>query len=131
MDYEIENNFNWQNEINTEEELYDNSYCLISGLPLEDGFVTLPCNHSFNYINLYNEVINQKKRSSNMESNKLSFKQIKCPYCRNIYDNLLPYYNLKDIIKINGVNSPEHLTFNFHNCNSILDLLKKKRGKKY
>lgn len=125
MNYEIENNFNWQNELNSQEDVYDNSCCLISGLPLEDGSITLPCNHSFNYINLYNEVINQKKRFNNMESNKLSFKEIKCPYCRNIYNNLLPYYNLKDVIKINGVNSPEHLTFKFHNCNYVY-----KSGKK-
>ena len=123
MNYEIEENFDWKMELNKEDTNLDVSFCLISGEPLIDGNITLPCNHSFNYYFLYLEVIKQK--NNKFESKKLTYKQIKCPYCREIHNNLLPFYNLPNIKKIYGINSPESLTFKFNKCDYIY-----KSGKK-
>lgn len=118
MNYEIEENYDWKMELNKENLLPDLSFCLISGLPLTDGYILLPCNHHFNYYYLYCEIQKQKK-NNNLETKKLNYKQIKCPYCREVHNNLLPYYNLPNIKKIYGVNSPESVTFKFNNCDYI------------
>ena len=123
MNYEIEENFDWKNELNKEDLNLDVSYCLISGEALTDGSITLPCNHYFNYYFLYTEIIKQK--NNKLESKKLTYKQIKCPYCREIHNNLLPFYNLPNIKKIYGINSPDSLTFKFNKCDYIY-----KSGKK-
>ena len=124
MNYEIEDNFDWKQEINDDNQSFDISYCLISGLPLVDGYITLPCGHQFNYYYIYSEIIKQKKYTT-LEYKKLLFNQIKCPYCRTIYNNLLPYYKIDNIRKIYGVNSPESQTFKFNTCEYIY-----KSGKK-
>ena len=136
MNYEIENNLDWKallknqdknqdkNEDNDIE--YNNNICLISSQPLTNGFITLPCQHKFNYINIYNEIINQKQKFSYLEINKLQINQIKCPYCRTIHNNLLPYYKLENIKRIIGVNSPEKFSLKLHNCEYIYNSGKKK-----
>ena len=63
--------------------------CLISKEPIEH-LITLPCNHSFDYIYLYYEIIEQKKILS---------KGFKCPYCRMYYDNNIPYYEINEVEK--------------------------------
>ena len=35
----------------------DNDVCLISGMPLDNSRITLPCSHSFNYVPLVNDII--------------------------------------------------------------------------
>ena len=101
MNYEIENNLDWKDLLNKEEVIEDNNnVCLISSMPLDDAFICLPCNHKFNYINIYNEIIKQKQKFSNLETCKLKINQIKCPYCRTIHNNLLPYYKLSNINRI-------------------------------
>ena len=38
----------------------DDNICLISNNKLQDNYITLKCNHRFNYIEIYNEVYSQK-----------------------------------------------------------------------
>jgi hypothetical protein len=69
--------------------------CLITNELLVDKFVKLECGHCFNYIPLWHEVYNQKfKYSHYKDSTKiLSVKDsIRCPYCRNHQNSLLPFY---------------------------------------
>ena len=89
--------------------------CLISGEPLTNNHITLDCNHKFNINELYNEVVQQKSKSM-LNSNRVKFNEIRCPYCRIITPKLLPcfkYYNHK---LIHGVNSPQHLTIELYKC---------------
>lgn len=91
--------------------------CQITSMPLTDKYVTLECNHNFNYIPLYKEIINQKYKFKTYEIKKLNKKDhdkvkasgsdyyIKCPYCRNIQFTILPYYEELDVKKIYGINS--------------------------
>lgn len=86
----------------------ETNLCLLSKLPLEYGHVTLPCNHMFNYMTLYNEVLSQKTNPEllkNMYHAKLSKNQIKCPYCRTIHANALLPYIVGDK-RVSGVNGP-------------------------
>ena len=70
-----------------------------------DAFTNQKNNHNNN-----NEVITYNYNSSlNMETTKLAYHEIKCPYCRSINSQLLPYYPYPDIKQIRYVNSPSSL----------------------
>ena len=81
-----------------------NNVCLISNLPLTANFVTLECKHKFNYMPLYNDLVNHKKKYNTMERKTLKCTEIRCPYCRNIQNKLLPYYDDIVVSKVHGVN---------------------------
>lgn len=70
----------------------DDASCLITGAPLEQYSVTLKCNHTFNYLPLYNELITQKCTKNTLEVIKLGVNQLKCPYCRTIQNGILPFH---------------------------------------
>jgi hypothetical protein len=78
--------------------------CLITGEPLGKYYQTMMCGHSFNYIPLYLYVKQSKYKFNHLEHNPLKLNQIKCPYCRNIQNELLPYIEELDFPKIPGVN---------------------------
>jgi len=83
----------------------DTNKCLITNEILINNYVTMKCGHKFNYIPLYNDLLNHKQKFNNMESsNKLQTNQIRCPYCRKTQNELLPYYTESGVKKVNGVN---------------------------
>ena len=115
--YLIEGNLDFYNEININDEdnnddnlNYDN-ICLITNEPLIDKFVTMECGHKFNYIPLYNDLFKQKYYTNIMEESRLKANEIRCPYCRSISNQLIPFYEkfciVKDVFvrKIIGVNN--------------------------
>jgi hypothetical protein len=70
----------------------DDNICLISKEKLHPNHITLKCNHKFNYMPIYKEVLYQKTKSNTMyEVTKLQPYQIKCPYCRTVNNKLLPF----------------------------------------
>ena len=79
-----------------------NDICLITDEPLADNFIKLQCGHRFNRIPLQKDIYNHKRLFNSMEASTLKPNQIRCPYCRNIQNELLPY--LDGEIKIPGVN---------------------------
>ena len=91
------------NQEKTEE---DDNMCLISNQLLTDHFVKLNCGHKFNYIPLYKDILNHKTKFNQLESSKglLKGNQLRCPYCRDIQHNLLPYYEDLGLEKVHGVN---------------------------
>lgn len=113
--YCIEGNIDFYSEINSNEDNNDNlnydNICLITNEPLIDKFVTMECGHKFNYIPLYNDLIKQKYFTNIFEDNILKINEIRCPYCRTISTQLIPFYEdfciLKDVFvrKIIGVNN--------------------------
>jgi len=80
--------------------------CLISKETIEN-LIKLPCNHSFDYIYLYYEIIEQKKTLS---------KGFKCPYCRIYYDGNIPYYEINEVEKKKNINYKQCKTINILNC---------------
>ena len=47
--------------------------------------------------------------SINLETTKLHYDEIKCPYCRDITPKLLPYYPYPEVNQVKYVNSPSNL----------------------
>ena len=97
--------------------LNNDNICLISGTILEKHFVILDCNHKFNYIPLYKEICIQKYDFKTYNISQLDMKNkiliyennkdyfIKCPYCRNIQFNILPYVEELNLEKKYGINT--------------------------
>ena len=112
-----------ESEEKTEE---DENKCLITNQQLMDKHVIMDCGHKFNYIPLYNDIINHKKKFNFMEGShsKLNINEIRCPYCRKKQNHLLPYYHEFGLEKVNGVNfydpdlKESHLNFTYisHKC---------------
>jgi hypothetical protein len=111
MKYVFENNINFFDELykslDIEESIdNDDNICLITKQKLCDRFVKMDCGHKFNYLPLYNDILNHKKKFNNMESRNgsLHSNEIRCPYCRNKQTGVLPYYEDLSLLKVNGVN---------------------------
>lgn len=114
MKYKIEGNIDFFSELykslddeeNQHKNESDNNLCLITNQPLTDKFVELNCSHKFNYLPLYNDIYNHKKKFNNMEGtlSLLKVNEIRCPYCRKKQQGVLPYYSELMSEKINGVN---------------------------
>lgn len=86
----------------------NDNICLISKEKLHPNHITLSCNHKFNYIPIYKEVLYQKNKSNpQYEVTKLHQNQIKCPYCRSITNKLLPYIQYPNIYFSKVVNALE------------------------
>jgi hypothetical protein len=115
MKYNVENNIDFYKELfnsldenaeNAENTIENKELCLITNMPLKDNFVKLNCGHKFNYEAIYKDIFNHKKKFNNMEQIKTKLKQnqIRCPYCRHIQDELLPYYEGFGYPKEHGIN---------------------------
>ena len=142
MKYNIEGNIDFFSELykslddedNQNKTESDNNLCLITNQSLTDKFVELNCGHKFNYIPLYHDIYNHKKKFNNMEGSASSLKinEIRCPYCRKKQVGVLPYYSELISIKTNGVNfyddtilqnSNKTNTYCFGKCEFIVDPL--------
>ena len=96
----------------------DSKLCLITNQPLIDKFVKLNCGHKFNYIPIYNDIYNHKKKFNQMEGKSTSLKvnEIRCPYCREKQSGVLPYYEELVQEKTNGVNFYDETEIQYNNC---------------
>lgn len=54
--------------------------------------------------------------SYNLETRKLHNNEMKCPYCRSITPNILPYYPYPDVSKVKYVNTPPELSLPSISC---------------
>ena len=102
----------------------DNRFCLITGEKLKENYITLSCNHTFNYEPLYNDV-----RSFKSITNSLLYTQLKCPYCRTIENGILPYFKVGNVKRIFGVNHPIQYSIMLKYCENILKSGKRKGEK--
>ena len=89
--------------------------CLITNDPLELDHIVLHCNHKFNYYGIFFDTVNQKKNQAHMQSLKTF--ELRCPYCRNIQDKILPYRKIPECDKkIHGVNFPSKYSMKNMKC---------------
>ena len=126
MNIVLEGNINFYDELHKIDSDDDNDndnnnepLCLLTNLPLDKNSIKLSCSHEFNLLPLYKEVVQQKTHtvSSYLNTDKLAYNQIKCPYCRQKMDYLLPHVRLnKEMGFISGVNAPEKMCMEFHTC---------------
>lgn len=54
--------------------------------------------------------------SYNLETTKLQYNEIKCPYCRTITPHILPYYPYPEVCKVKYVNMPPNLAMPGLSC---------------
>ncbi len=99
--YVVEDNFDFWNELNIQldESTIDcDTICLITKEPLTSNYIQLPCDHKFNYTPLCKEIISMKYSKSKYSKNiKLTKKQSFCPYCRGVFNKLLPFIPIYNI----------------------------------
>ena len=110
-----EDNLNFKTEL---KKLYDcadniNDLCLISGEELTKSHIILECNHKFNYIPLFDDIVKQKK-IRRFNTNNLEVHQFRCPYCRIIHNEILPYIPTERKEKLIGINSPYSCIMKHH-----------------
>lgn len=120
---------NFKEELLKELNNTKDNVCLISKDPLEKNSIKLNCGHEFNYVPLYNELIVQKRYVNNLESSKLLNNQMKCPYCREITNQIIPYQENEGVYKLYGVNSPEKFVMPIYKCEWLYKSGKKKNTK--
>ncbi len=113
---ELYNSLDYDSDTETNIETKTN-ICQITGSELKDKYVTLECSHKFNYDALYTDICKQKFEFNSYTTDVLSINDlkrikdsnadyyIKCPYCRNIQLELLPYYEELPFTKKYGVNT--------------------------
>jgi len=126
VNYKVEGGFDFYAALEakpeTKDEMNEDNTCLLSGLPLTHMAARLPCGHNFNYLQLYREVRVQKRHNpSSLEDTRLRSNQFKCPYCRHLYDKLLPYVEMDGVVSLTGVNaaSPAR-TLNLYPCQHVI-----------
>ena len=107
-----------ENSDNQDNQDNQDTLCLIDGLKLENNFIKLDCGHSFNYMALHNEIVYQKTKKI-LDNARLRLNEIKCPYCRKISNNLLPYFKYYNIEQIKGVNYPNNYSLKMNSCQYI------------
>lgn len=106
MNYTVDEGFDFWNELNKEEEDHydEDKVCQITKEPLTHNHIILPCGHKFNYIPICKEMVSVKYPQSKYSHNlKISKRQTCCPYCRKVFDALLPY------IPIYNISFPKHI----------------------
>jgi hypothetical protein len=54
--------------------------------------------------------------SFNLETTKVQYNEMKCPYCRTITPHILPYYPYPDVSKVKYVNIPPNLSLPAVSC---------------
>ena len=54
--------------------------------------------------------------SYNLETTKLQYNEMKCPYCRTVTPYILPYYPYPDVCKVKYVNVPTNLSLPGVSC---------------
>ena len=88
--------------------------CLISQNLLNNSYITLQCNHKFNYSEIFHEICKQKKKPNLLEIQKLSKYELKCPYCRYVQKGILPYNS--EFKKVKYVNWPPTQAYSNKTC---------------
>lgn len=130
MNYITSNNIKFYEEINNfNDDSNEEELCLLTGEYLSDNYIILNCKHKFNYIPLYNELCKQKSRYNTLETTRLSINEIKCPYCREITNKILPFIIDDNIELKNGINYPSKYCMQINNCNWIYKNGKNKNNK--
>ena len=88
-----------------------------------------------NYINIFNDLLKEENSDNQdnqdnqdtlclidglkLENNFIRLNEIKCPYCRKISNNLLPYFKYYNIEQIKGVNYPNNYSLKMNSCQYI------------
>lgn len=107
VNYVVEDDFDFWGELNKKEEdkfVLDDTHCLLSKETLGPNHITMPCGHKFNYVPLCKEIASLKSPSRfYTRTINLGKEQICCPYCRKVFNNLLPKIPLYKMVLPNYI----------------------------
>ena len=111
-------------ESNTKVEESDEEFCLVTGEKLDETAIELECGHKFNYKAIFNDMYAyryHKERNTYSYSDHLHLREheIRCPYCRQIQENLLPYLPDIEPTRARGVNYPPSLCMGKNTCSYV------------
>lgn len=114
----VEDEFDFWSELANDEPItpVTDDCCLLTQEPLTLNFITMPCGHKYNYVAICKEISNMKSPKTYYYNNgvKLAKNQTLCPYCRNIFNQLLPKIPCMDFVPAKYVcsstNHIEHRT---------------------
>lgn len=114
----VEGGFDFWSELSNDEpnSLVTDDYCLLTQEPLSLNYITMPCGHKYNYIAICKELSNMKAPKTYYYNNgvKLARNQIFCPYCRKIFNQLLPKIPCADFVPTkyvcSSINHIDHRT---------------------
>lgn len=130
--YELEDNIDFYAELmkddnatDLDEQLNNETLCLLTQQPLDKTALTLPCKHSFNYLPLFNEVKIQKNPKKNnphyldaFDTNKPYSHGMNCPYCRTKHSFILPQCykipNTKSNVALVNKKTTSHIPFDVY-----------------
>lgn len=98
MNYIIDGDIDFWKELN-DDTVNDKPHelCLLTNTILGKNHITLPCEHKFNYVPLYNEIVHSKMYQK-YNKYPLKYNQVKCPYCRTTHDKLLVWIPHEELI---------------------------------
>lgn len=94
------------NQVISSKDKNNNNICSISHLPLDKDFITLPCNHQFNYMALIKDLQVRFSRE----------KRLTCPYCRKIISSYLPIRLDLYPRTITNIHGPNGISYEKHTC---------------
>ena len=105
----VEDNFDFWKELNDDEDnnkiIYKN-LCELTREPLTENYITLPCGHKFNYKPLCIEICTLKDpKNVKSMTRYLGSRRICCPYCRQVFNKLLPIIPTIDV----GLSLPKYV----------------------
>ena len=114
----VEGGFDFWSELaNDEPEApVTDDHCLLTQEPLTLNYITMPCGHKYNYVAICKEISNMKSPKTYYYNSgiKLARNQTFCPYCRKIFNQLLPKIPWTDFVPAKYVcsstNHIEHRT---------------------
>ena len=89
MKYNIEGGFDFYSALKEDEKEDEETCCLITRMQLTNDFIQMQCGHKFNYLPLYNALVQHAKLSVISGISRPGY--IVCPYCRHSQPTLLPY----------------------------------------
>jgi sarcosine oxidase delta subunit len=130
MNYIIPEGFNFYEELNKNLKAQSSSQrqvkevCLITGDELDETSITLECGHSFNYLALFNDLFcykYDKPQGYHSYSDNLNLRdhQIRCPYCRQVQEKILPYHPDIESKRVKGINHPPALSMGKNTCTHV------------
>jgi len=114
---EVEDGFDFWSELANDEpnSPVTDDCCLLTQEPLTFNYITMPCGHKYNYVAICKEISNMKLPNTYYKPGiKLARNQTFCPYCRKIFNQLLPKIPCVDFVPAmhvcSSTNHIEHRT---------------------
>ena len=88
----VEGGFDFWAELENDVPETKEDICLLTQEPLTLNYITMPCGHKYNYVPICKEISAMKSPKTHYYNTgiRLNRSQTFCPYCRQVFNKLLP-----------------------------------------